>query len=204
MSLCYTRLFFRRSISLQNYRFVYSSTPLTWGATSPVFSRSKDSDCCENYDEKNCCETYEENECCESQEEKNCYESYDEKNMKLCRPMSPHLTIYKPQMTSVMSIATRATGIILASYTWILGIGTLFIPGGIPCLIHTICCWDLAPAVLVGSKALFCYPLTYHYFNGIRILAWDLGKYLSIKHVYSTGYTAVALSAISAIALAFM
>ncbi|XP_014231113.1 succinate dehydrogenase cytochrome b560 subunit, mitochondrial-like [Trichogramma pretiosum] len=187
MSLCYTR-------------------PLTWGATSPVFSRSKDSDCCENYDEKNCCETYEENECCESQEEKNCYESYDEKNMKLCRPMSPHLTIYKPQLTSVMSIATRATGIILASYTWILGIGTLFIPGGIPCLIHTICCWDLAPAVLVGSKALFCYPLTYHYFNGIRILIWNFfgGKTLELKDVYTTGWIVLALSITSALILAAM
>lgn len=36
---------------------------------------------------------------------------YDERNMKLGRPQSPHLTIYAPQLTSMLSITHRMTGI---------------------------------------------------------------------------------------------
>lgn len=35
---------------------------------------------------------------------------YDERNMKLGRPQSPHLTIYAPQLTSMLSITHRMTG----------------------------------------------------------------------------------------------
>lgn len=37
-------------------------------------------------------------------------ESYDEVNMKLGRPYSPHLTIYAPQLTSLLSVTHRGTG----------------------------------------------------------------------------------------------
>lgn len=37
-------------------------------------------------------------------------ESHDERNMRLARPQSPHLTIYKPQLTSMLSISHRITG----------------------------------------------------------------------------------------------
>lgn len=36
--------------------------------------------------------------------------SYEEKNLLLKREQSPHLTIYKPQLTSMMSITHRITG----------------------------------------------------------------------------------------------
>lgn len=54
-------------------------------------------------------------------------ESHDEKNMRLKRPMSPHLTIYQPQLTSMLSLTHRTTGIILASYAMALGFGKLLI-----------------------------------------------------------------------------
>lgn len=38
--------------------------------------------------------------------------SYEEKNAKLQRELSPHLTIYKPQLTSMISITHRGTGTI--------------------------------------------------------------------------------------------
>lgn len=54
-------------------------------------------------------------------------ESHDEKNMRLKRPLSPHLTIYQVQLTSMLSVSHRATGIILTSYALILGMGTQLI-----------------------------------------------------------------------------
>lgn len=37
--------------------------------------------------------------------------SYEEKNEKLKRELSPHLTIYKFQLTSMLSITHRGTGL---------------------------------------------------------------------------------------------
>merc|ERR1719376_290160 len=39
------------------------------------------------------------------------------KNKNRNRPMSPHLTIYKPQLTSMLSISTRITGMVLTGAT---------------------------------------------------------------------------------------
>ncbi|XP_058793386.1 succinate dehydrogenase cytochrome b560 subunit, mitochondrial-like [Phymastichus coffea] len=175
MALCYTRLLCRRTIDLRNFRYLYTSKPSKISVTAPALQAS--SAVCE---------------------------SHDEKNMRLKRPMSPHLTIYQVQLTSMLSVSHRATGIILSSYAMILGLGTLFIPGGIPCMIEGIAAWGLPSAVLLLGKAIFVYPLTYHYLNGIRHLGWDMGKFLTIKEVYSTGWTVVALSTVTALILAIM
>jgi len=41
-------------------------------------------------------------------------------------------------------------------------------------------------------------------YNSINLQAWDFGKFLTIKEVYSTGYVVSALAVISALALAAM
>ncbi|XP_018301933.1 succinate dehydrogenase cytochrome b560 subunit, mitochondrial [Mycetomoellerius zeteki] len=132
------------------------------------------------------------------------YESHDEKNMRLKRPLSPHLTIYQVQLTALLSVTHRTTGIMLASYAMFLGLGTLLIPGGIPCFIETVDNLCLPLPVLFAGKTLLALPATYHTFNGIRHLAWDLGMFLTIKEVYSTGYMVSALAIVSALALAAM
>lgn len=43
-------------------------------------------------------------------------EHHDIRNARLNRPMSPHLTIYSPQLTSMLSITHRTTGICLISF----------------------------------------------------------------------------------------
>ncbi|KYM94879.1 Succinate dehydrogenase cytochrome b560 subunit, mitochondrial [Cyphomyrmex costatus] len=124
--------------------------------------------------------------------------------MRLKRPLSPHLSIYQIQLTSVLSVTHRTTGIILASYAMFLGLGTLLIPGGIPCFIETVDNLCLPLPVLFAGKTLLALPATYHTFNGMRHLAWDLGMFLTIKEVYSTGYMVSALAIVSALALATM
>nr|XP_012139786.1 PREDICTED: succinate dehydrogenase cytochrome b560 subunit, mitochondrial-like [Megachile rotundata] len=129
-------------------------------------------------------------------------ETHDEKNMRLKRPMSPHLTIYQVQLTSLLSITHRTTGIILSTYAMVFGLGTLLIPGGIPCLIEMITDLGLSAPVLFTAKTLLALPATYHTLNGFRHLAWDLGMFLTIKEVYSTGYAVSVLAVISAVILA--
>ncbi|XP_032670096.1 succinate dehydrogenase cytochrome b560 subunit, mitochondrial-like [Odontomachus brunneus] len=131
-------------------------------------------------------------------------ESHDERNMRLKRPMSPHMSIYEVQLTWVLSITHRTTGIMLSSYAMFLGLGTLFIPGGIPCVIEIINDLCLPFPILFLGKTLLALPITYHTFSGMRHLAWDMGRFLTIKGVYNTGYIVSALAAISALALAAM
>ncbi|XP_031789334.1 succinate dehydrogenase cytochrome b560 subunit, mitochondrial isoform X1 [Nasonia vitripennis] len=179
MALVYTRLLCRRNLDLKSFRCLYTSkcificSPTTVCASLPALKPATTA-----------CETH------------------DEKNMRLKRPLSPHLTIYQLQLTSMLSVTHRGTGIVLSSYAMILGLGTLFVPGGVPCMVQAIAAWGLPSAVLYLGKAMFVYPLTYHYLNGIRHLAWDLGKFLTIKDVYKTGWTVVGLSAIAALAIA--
>ena len=50
-------------------------------------------------------------------------EDYWAKNKRLRRPVSPHLTIYKPQITSMLSITHRGSGLALSVLVSALGIG---------------------------------------------------------------------------------
>ena len=51
------------------------------------------------------------------------------KNKRLARPMSPHLTIYKPQLTSMMSITHRITGCVQSGILSGAALGVLIMPG---------------------------------------------------------------------------
>jgi succinate dehydrogenase (ubiquinone) cytochrome b560 subunit len=59
-------------------------------------------------------------------------------------------------------------------------------------------------AVKVAAKFLVAMPFTFHSFNGIRHLFWDMGKTFSNKTVIRTGWTTVGISAVSALWLAVM
>ncbi|XP_019865398.1 succinate dehydrogenase cytochrome b560 subunit, mitochondrial-like [Aethina tumida] len=127
-------------------------------------------------------------------------ETHDEKNMRLNRPLSPHLTIYSPQLTSMLSISHRATGIALGFYLVTFSFVGLVSPDF---LVSTIERMEHLPnAVLTTVKFGLCFPLCYHFFNGIRHLLWDSGLFLTIKEVYATGYVMLLLTFSSSIGLA--
>ena len=106
------------------------------------------------------------------------------------RPLSPHLQVYRPQWTSVLSILHRATGVVLSigavyiawwlvaaasggeyyeSFAWFAGsiIGNLFFMG-------------------------FTFSLFYHLCNGIRHMVWDTGANLELEDAYKSGLLVVA------------
>lgn len=51
-----------------------------------------------------------------SQAEPPSTESHEERNSRLKRPLSPHILIYKPQLTWLLSITHRMTGLAVATY----------------------------------------------------------------------------------------
>ncbi|CAB3227110.1 unnamed protein product [Arctia plantaginis] len=129
-------------------------------------------------------------------------EHIDIRNEKLQRPLSPHLTIYSIQLTTVLSITHRTSGILLTGYFSALGIGALVLPHDISHYISIIESMNLSPATLFIVKACLAAPFGYHFANGIRHLYWDTAKGLSIKEVYSTGYAMLAVAAVMTLGLA--
>ncbi|XP_013192635.2 succinate dehydrogenase cytochrome b560 subunit, mitochondrial [Amyelois transitella] len=129
-------------------------------------------------------------------------EHHDIRNERLKRPMSPHLTIYAPQLTSMLSITHRAAGMILSGYAGVLGIGALVLPNDISYYITIIEGLNLSPATLFLAKAMIAAPFAYHFANGCRHLYWDTAKGLTIKEVYTTGYAMLAASLVITVFLA--
>ena len=108
------------------------------------------------------------------------------------RPLSPHLQVYRPQITSVLSILHRITGGALAAGTLLLVYWLIAIAGGPDT-------YDAAQSVvgsIIGRILLFgwSWALFYHLANGIRHLAWDAGKGFELRTVTISGWTVVILS----------
>ncbi len=111
------------------------------------------------------------------------------------RPLSPHLTIYKPQITSVLSISHRASGFFL--YFGLLVFAWHFIFTEFQAIAFGKTFVLLVEgffATIIGKVALLFWLLAffYHFSNGIRHLFWDIGKGYSIKQVKLSGLAVIA------------
>ncbi|MEM7541496.1 MAG: succinate dehydrogenase, cytochrome b556 subunit [Pseudomonadota bacterium] len=107
-------------------------------------------------------------------------------------PLSPHLQVYQPQLTSVLSITHRATGVFLSFGTVLLLFWLLAAAAG-PATYETaqrILSWPVSILAMMGwSFALF-----YHLCNGVRHLFWDAGMGFELSAAYRSGYTVVGVS----------
>lgn len=101
------------------------------------------------------------------------------------RPLSPHLSIYRPQLNSAMSIFHRIAGIGMAVAAvmmvfWFLGLA--YGPESFQTVDDLVTSW-IGGLVLLGSVA----ALWYHFLNGIRHLVWDIGLGLDVKQTDLSG-----------------
>ncbi len=94
-------------------------------------------------------------------------------NLEGLRPLSPHLQIYRPLLTMMMSIAHRITGIALYGGTlllvWFL-VALAAGPGPFAIVSRVYGSW-IGIIVLIG----FSWALFHHLLGGIRHFIWDLG-----------------------------
>ena len=118
------------------------------------------------------------------------------------RPLSPFMIgpYYKPQMTSLMSIAHRASGVFLSLV-------------GAPLLLWCIVAVGSGPesyGVLQGFfgswpgqllMAASLLALFYHLFNGIRHLVWDSGRALDIRTAYTAGWLVLIATVLATAAM---
>jgi succinate dehydrogenase / fumarate reductase, cytochrome b subunit len=118
------------------------------------------------------------------------------------RPLSPHLQVYKPQLTSMLSIVHRATGAALCAGAVLITLGLLALAQGFETWneFRALCATWCGKTVICA----FALALIYHWLNGLRHLGWDAGYGLDIKQTYATGKLLLLLFAIlSAVLLYF-
>jgi succinate dehydrogenase / fumarate reductase, cytochrome b subunit len=105
------------------------------------------------------------------------------------RPLSPHLTIYRPQMTSITSILTRITGnaLLLGALLivwWLLAAATS--PEA-----FAVADWVLTSIfgklMMLGS----IWAIWYHTLAGVRHLIWDNAVGLELETAYKLGWFVV-------------
>lgn len=117
------------------------------------------------------------------------------------RPLSPFMIgpYYKPQLTSMLSITHRLTGMALSAGTLALAGWLIALASG-PEVFATyaghLAAW-YGQIVLLG----FSWALLYHLCNGIRHLFWDIGKGLDVPTAYKSGYAVVAVSGLLTVAV---
>ena len=105
------------------------------------------------------------------------------------RPLSPHLQIYRPQMTAISSILTRITGNalivgVLLAVWWLLAAATSDEYFAIADAVVTSWFGDL---VFTGSL----WAVWYHYLAGLRHLYFDAGKGLDMPTAEKLGWACV-------------
>ncbi len=112
--------------------------------------------------------------------------------MNNLRPLSPHIQIYRPEMTSTLSITHRLTGVALSM--------------GILMIIYTLYCLASGTTHYLqlqsffshwSGKALFLgwsFSFFYHLINGVRHLIWDIGYGFEKETMHASGWGVILVS----------
>ena len=108
------------------------------------------------------------------------------------RPLSPNIQHYRPQLTSVLSIANRVTGVALSAFAvgllvWLTAGATG--PRAYAVVQRVITSWPGQIVLFGGTFAFFL-----HLCGGIRHLVWDTVHGFELRSIYASGWAVVAAS----------
>lgn len=115
------------------------------------------------------------------------------------RPLSPHLTIYRWPVTMMTSITHRATGMAMAVGALVLAWWLISVSNGPEGYDSFHAVMDTVPGLIVVFG--LSWSLAYHFFSGLRHLAWDLGYGFEKKLAERNSILVFALSFLTAIAI---
>jgi succinate dehydrogenase / fumarate reductase, cytochrome b subunit len=118
---------------------------------------------------------------------------------RLDRPLSPHLGVYRWQITNTLSILHRLTGVMLTLGAVILTVWLLAMAGG-PESYRGLVRLLGSP---LGKILLFGWTFSFffHLCNGIRHLFWDAGYGFEMRQAQASGMTVVIATVVLTIAL---
>jgi succinate dehydrogenase / fumarate reductase cytochrome b subunit len=114
------------------------------------------------------------------------------------RPLSPNIQNYRPQLTSVLSIANRITGVVLSIgavglVIWLSAAAAGPEPYAI--VQRVIGSW-FGWIVMLG----FTFAFFLHLCGGIRHLIWDTVHGFELRSIYISGWSVVAASVVLTVA----
>jgi succinate dehydrogenase / fumarate reductase cytochrome b subunit len=110
------------------------------------------------------------------------------------RPLSPHIQIYRPQLTSVLSIANRITGVLLSGCAVVLVVWVVAAAAGpraYDAVQSVIASWIGQIVLFGGTFAFFL-----HLCGGIRHLVWDTVHGFELRSIYASGWAVVGASVV--------
>ncbi|KAH9422188.1 hypothetical protein DERP_002483 [Dermatophagoides pteronyssinus] len=128
-------------------------------------------------------------------------EKFMARHAKRGSPQSPYMLglTYKIQLTSMLSLTHRITGVGLGLIIYGFGIAELLYSNkNYAQLLESYA--DVIPCKSI-FKVMCGTALAYHTFNGIRHLCWDMGYGYSIPRLYLTGYVVLGITALCMVAL---
>jgi len=110
------------------------------------------------------------------------------------RPLSPHLMIYRPQITSMLSILNRITGVGMA-------LGAFMLVWWLLAAATDAAYFDFVNGLMtswLGYLIWFglTWALCYHMLNGLRHLWWDMGNGFDLQEVEFSGKLVVGASVV--------
>jgi len=106
------------------------------------------------------------------------------------RPRSPNIQNYRPQLTSVLSILNRITGVVLSLCAVVLVIWLIAAATGAQAYAavqRAIASWPGQIMLLASTFAFFL-----HLCGGIRHLVWDAVHGFELRTIYMSGWLVVA------------
>ena len=110
------------------------------------------------------------------------------------RPLSPHLQVYRPQLSSATSIFHRITGVAL-------GAGTVLLTLWLVCAATSDRAFSMIPAFLASWLGIlvligFTAAMFYHFCNDLRHLAWDSGRGFDLPTMHRTGWIVIGATVV--------
>ena len=115
------------------------------------------------------------------------------------RPLSPHLQIYRWQITMVLSILHRATGVAMSLGLMLLVLCLITASTGPEAYtsLRELLSSPVGVLVLVGLT----YALCFHLCNGVRHLFWDAGMGFEKAQFHASGWIVVIVSLVLTLAV---
>ena len=115
------------------------------------------------------------------------------------RPLSPHLSIYKPLINMVMSILHRLTGAALYFGTLLLAAWLIAAAMGEQEFetVNAVFGHPIGRLVLLG----YTWALVHHMLGGMRHLLWDTGRGLQIAQVNALSWLTIIGSTVLTLAI---
>ncbi len=111
------------------------------------------------------------------------------------RPMSPHLQVYRPQLTSVLSICNRISGIAISAGTLLMVWWLVAASQGPRAFAHVQ--WFAGSILGILMLLGWMLALCYHTFGGLRHLTWDAGFGYDLRSVHRSGWITVGVTLVT-------